>query len=432
MVNFYKSNTIGIIIFLLSAVSLLVGFYFNEDLSTGGAAADFEVTLNYKLALKEHLLLGITNSHLWTDEVPLHHLLTSRLLYLINDEYWLRFFFCNISILLPFLFYLNLKNKLNNLNQNTILIFSSLIFILPSFRYSAIWANSNITALIFLLLSTFFFIRWEKSNNYNQLNLNLILQTIFLSCAVYCRMEYSVIFLYFMIIYFQKLDIKTFLKISTIVLIFSLPGFLMIYNIYNISSELSTAHPMTFSSLFSLERFDDGILVNSSIISFYLIPIFFFTLLNNKIFFLIKNKYTLLIAIIFSLAIVYLLSLSFNYNHKVGGGFFLKLSIFIFKNNFLFYLTSVIGLLLIIYLGLENKNNFIFLVILLIGFSGYSYSFQKYFEPLFLIVFFLLINSKISYEFLKNYKNLLHLYLYIFAYFISAIINVTFQISKNI
>ena len=103
----------------------------------------------------------------------------------------------------------------------------------------------------------------------------------------------------------------------------------------------------------------------------------------------------------------------------------------IFKNNFLFYLTSIIGFILLSYLSIEDKNNFILIVILLIGFSAYMI-FQKYFEPMFFFIFFLIFNSKLAPEFLKNYKNLLYLYIYVFFYFTSAIINDFLSITANL
>ena len=153
-------------------------------------------------------------------------------------------------------------------------------------------------------------------------------------------------------------------------------------------------------------------------------------MISKKELFTDKKKY-LLTGAIFSIFLVYLLSNSFNYNYHVGGGFLLKLSIILFNNNFLFYLSSVLGFIFLIHLSLENKNNLILLLLLLFGLSG-TYIFQKYFEPMFLFIFFLLLNSKLPEEFLKNYKNLVYLYIYIFCYFISAIINDILQLTKNI
>jgi len=429
MNKLFNNSSIGKIFFLFLSTTLLIGFFFNEDLSTGGAAADFYTTLDYKLSLKENLFFSINNAHEWTDEFPLHHILLSSLFYLFKEEYSIRLFYCILSLLIPFLFYLNLKEKFNHLGQNFLLFLASIVFILPSFRYSAIWANSTISAIFFFLISTLFFLKWDK--NENDINSKIILSIFFLSLAVYCRQEYAIIFIYLMIFLFQKLKFLDFIKLSTIVFIFSLPGILIYYNQYNLLSTIPD-NPLILKTLFSLNKFDDGLLINFSIMSFYLIPIFFFTIINNMKFNKERKFFPIIAITILSFSFIYFLSISFNYNHKVGGGFFLKLSILLFNNNFLFYFTSMIGLILLIRLSLENKNNFILLFLILIGFSGYHYSFQKYLEPLFIIIFFTLIDTKVTLKFLKDYKNLIYLYIYVCIYFIAAIFNNVYQISKNI
>ena len=68
----------------------------------------------------------------------------------------------------------------------------------------------------------------------------------------------------------------------------------------------------------------------------------------------------------------------FDYNYKIGGGFFLKLSRLIFDNNFLFFFTSVIGLFMTYDLIREDKENFFLILILLLRFQ-LSYDFSEIF-----------------------------------------------------
>ena len=269
-----NNSFFGKVTFFLLAFSLLVGFFLNEDASGGGSAADFYNTWGYNIALKENLLV---NSIPWTYHFPLHHIILSRLHYLISDQYLLRLFFCIISILLPLLFYFNLKIKYDSINKNLLWLLASLIFILPSFRYSAIWANDHITALIFFLASTIYFLKWEKIKNHKNLDLNIVAQIIFLSLAVYCRQYYAIFFIYFIILYFQKLKIKTFIQLSVLIFILAIPGFVLVYN-----QPLLITPGGTLNDAQSLSRFLDTLIINSSLISFYVIPIFFFLLLKNK------------------------------------------------------------------------------------------------------------------------------------------------------
>ena len=119
----------------------------------------------------------------------------------------------------------------------------------------------------------------------------------------------------------------------------------------------------------------------------------------------------------------------FDYNYKIGGGFFLKLSRLIFDNNILFFFTSVIGLFMTYDLIKEDKENFFLILILLLGFS-YHMIFQKYFEPMFIFLYLFMINSKIKDEFLRNSKSLYIFNLYLITYLFLALINDTYKITN--
>ncbi len=412
MTSFNKIDN-GRISFLLLAISLLIGFYFNEDAS-GGGKGDFYNTWGYNLALQKDLLVDPTA---WTVHFPLHHIILSRLIYLIEDQYLLRLFLCTLSISVPLLFYLNLKIKFDKVDKNKLLFLASLIFIIPAFRYSAIWANNHITASIFFLLSTLFFLKWQKKQKNDELSLNVILNVIFLSLAVYTRQYYALFFLYFMFLYLQKLKFLTFIKLSLIVLILSLPGFLLVSG----QQELLL---VTFTS-----KLANSILVNSSIIAFFLIPIFILVFIKNKNLFKDNQKF-FYISLICSIVFVSLLSILFNNNYTLGGGFILKLSVLLFNNNLLFYLSAILGFIFFAFLAREDKNNLVLIMLLVLGFSAYMI-FQKYFEPTFLFLFFLIFNTKITKYFLNDSKNLLFLYIYMTTYLISAIVNDIYQITHK-
>ena len=114
----------------------------------------------------------------------------------------------------------------------------------------------------------------------------------------------------------------------------------------------------------------------------------------------------------------------------MGGGFILKLSMILFNNFLIFYISSVVGFVALTYLAKNNINNFIIIILLLFGYSS-SMIFQKYFEPTFIFVFFLLMQSQISFNFLKSYKNILLIYAYFVIYLASAIVNSLFQITQQ-
>ncbi len=410
------TKTISKIFYIILPISLLIGFYFNEDGSGGGAKLDFNTTWQYILDLNENLIFHYMN---WENiHLPLHYILMSFVYFFINEENYIRLFFCILSLLVPFLFYLNLRVKYSNIDKNLLIIFACILFLSPTFRYTAIWANLQITALIFFLLSLLFYLKWSEKNS-KTIDFNLILQILFMTLATYTRQDYAIFYLFFMIVYFQKIEFKYFVLLSIFVIILSLPGLWFVYE------QSSVLLNIKFTP-----KLHNYFLVNSSIMSLYLIPIFLLLMANERSFFKQDGKFIFL-SIIFYTILVFILSSFFNYNYKLGGGFILKLSLILFDNYLLFYVSCIFGLASLTYLAKNNINNFVLISLLLFGYMG-DVVFQKYFEPIFIFVFFLLLDTKISSEFLKKVKNIIFLYIYFFAYLSSAIINDLFELTKQI
>jgi len=220
-----------------------------------------------------------------------------------------------------------------------------------------------------------------------------------------------------MYIYFKKFSLINFIKLSFIVFILAIPGFFLIY-----------FDPTLLSVTFDTKLYNT-VLISSSILSFYLIPIFFIIIFFNKKEHQINKKQQYLFIFI-SIIIVLMLSIFFDYNYKLGGGYFIKLSYLLTNNNILFLISSVVGLTLLFHLAQENNDNILLILLLIFGFSAYII-FQKYYEPMFLFIFFLMIKSSIPKIFLKDIKNIYFLYLYFGVYLTTAIINNVYQITKT-
>ena len=181
------------IIFYSLSVTLLIGFFFNEESSgSGGFIADFNNTWEYVEVLKESFFVIPSK---WVAHTPLHFIIISKVYMLVESKYLIRLIFCLISILIPFLFYLCLKVNYPSEKKEHLLILASLTFLFPSFRSGAIWANDHITALFFFLLFLIFFSKWRKDSNFKSLTANLYLQIIFLALAVYTRQYYVLIYI---------------------------------------------------------------------------------------------------------------------------------------------------------------------------------------------------------------------------------------------
>lgn len=405
----------SILIFLILSISIFLGFYFNEDGSGGGAQNDFNETWPYILNLKNDLFYHYLN---WENiHLPLHYILISFLYRIIENVEIIRFIFCLASLSLPIIFYKCLIRKFDNLDRNNLFIFACSILLLPTFRYTAIWTNVQITAQIFFLISIYFYLTWLKEND-NKIDKNLILQNLFLALSVYTRQDYAIYHLFFMIIYFQKLNFNDFVKLAIFILVLATPGIIFILDQQSVLN-------IKFTS--KLQNF---LLVNSSMLSFYLIPIFFLVAINKIEFFKKDLKFFIYSFLIFTI-LVFILSLKFDYNYILGGGFILKLSLILFNSNYLFYLSCIIGLVLLSYLSKININNSILILLVIFGY-GADIVYQKYFEPIFIFSLFLLMNSNIFQEFLKSKKNILLLLIFNLIYSISAVMNQIFLFSRNI
>ena len=234
---------------------------------------------------------------------------------------------------------------------------------------------------------------------------------------MYTRQYYALIYIYCMYVYFRKFSLLNFLKLSFVVLTLAIPGFFLIY-----------FDPILLEVTFDSKLYNT-VLISSSMLSFYIMPIFFIIFFLNKkdIQIDINSQY---LFIFISIIIVLILSAFFDYNHKIGGGYFLKLSYLLINNNILFLISCVIGLTLLFNLTWIYNYNALLIGLLIFGYSAHM-MFQKFFEPMFFFIFFLMLNSSISRIFLRNIKNIYFLYLYFGIYLATGIINDIYKITKT-
>ena len=91
-----KNILLGKTIFFFLSLTLLVGFYFNEDSSgSGGFIYDFNHTWGYVKALQYETFVFPSK---WTIHTPLHYILLAKLDIIFDDQKILRFVFCLQSI----------------------------------------------------------------------------------------------------------------------------------------------------------------------------------------------------------------------------------------------------------------------------------------------------------------------------------------------
>ena len=405
-----RVNILNKFLYLVLGISLFIDLYFNIDAAgSGGFIKDFETTW----PLVENPLAFSTNLDI---KFPLHYYIAAIIYKIVNDKEILRLIYCILALPIPYLFFICLKIKFKKININNLFLFSLIIFLLPSFRSAAVWPNTQITGIFFFIISLFFFLKWENKSQFNKFNKELFFIIFFMSLTVYTRQLYAMIFLYFIIIFYLNLNSKNFIKTLLVVTIFALPGIIFVL-----------FWPKILKATFEF-KFYNSLLVNSSIISFYLIP--FFTIIfyfKKKIKLIDKDKLAIFLITIF----VIICSYFFDYNYLMGGGYFIKLSKILLGNFYFFYLTSIIGFFLLYLLSKENKLNLILNLIIITAISAYII-FMKYFEPMFIIILFLLFKTKLTNIFLENKKYILYYNFYFLVYLCSAIANNYFLFSKNI
>tara|TARA_B100000401_G_C52812002_1_gene724382 strand:- start:2702 stop:3928 length:1227 start_codon:yes stop_codon:yes gene_type:complete len=400
------------ILYLLLSLSLIIGLFYGEDSSgSGGSIADFRSTW----PLVENPLNFDCGCEM---KFPLHYYIASLIFKIGQSEFFLKFTYCLAALTVPILLYKCLNIKYPKLNKDNLFLFSLLILLLPTLRSAAIWPNTHLTAIIFFLISIYFFLKWEIKKNFKKINKELMLTIFFMSLTVYTRQMYAMIFLYFVFIFFQNLQFKIFIKTCLIIFSFSIPGIIFVY-----------FYPIILTGTFNSSLYN-SLLVNSSIISFYLIPFYFliFTYHREKLDLINLKNITVLFFIIL---IVWVMSQSFDYNFKMGGGYFLKLSLILFGDFNFFYLTSIIGFFLLYLLGKNKPNNIILILLILFGFSA-RILFPKYFEPMLIILLFFVFSTKLPQVFLKEKRNIYLYGVYMLIYLITGIVNQAFQITKTL
>ena len=407
-------------------LTLLIGFYFNEDFA-GGYKVDYFIYKNVTNAF----ILDLKNSLIFyekfgIDTSPIFILLLTYIYKIFTNDTFVRFLNLNFSLILPYLFFLCLKIKYGDAKKYFLSLLPAIIFISPYFRSSSIWVGPENLSIIFFLASVYFFLRHENEKQ----NLSFILLNVFfLAIAAYIRPIYSLFSIYFFLKFYYNIKFsKNLIYYILFNILLSLPAFYYIFILeVNFFGEAFLANGMGFVN--HINQFA----ITISIIFFYSIPI----ILNNYKNYLDIKNYKI-INLIFSIVFIYLVITYFNYEERFGeivygGGIFYKFSNLIFKSNYFFYLIVFISFnILAISVFKDNKNidkffNFILLLVL-IFLEPDGFYFHETYDPLLYFVFLLLINSQQFLLFVEklNFKNLIILFSFGIIYYCSSVIKYLF------
>ena len=416
MKTYIKNNIFLILLAIIPIVSLIIGFVSNEDLSTGGAKYDFNLTWPIIVEYSNFNFLG-ADGHIPTVHMPLHYGLLSLVYKILGDQHHVRIFYLLFSLLLPTFLYLNLT-KIYNQNKLMLIVFSLSFLFIPLLRASAMWSNSHLTATIFVLIGNYFYLKSKENNIFIYKILNLL----FLSFAIYSLQTYLILFIYYLYNYFSSEKLNNFIKLFLFSSLMGLPGLLFIIlnpRIAEVGVYITRDFFYTISTNFS--------------IIFLFLSFLLFNKENLTIFFkeikILKKRE---IIFIFFLCIFSFYNQEFFIsNIKLGGGFFYKLSYFIFDNNLIFITSFLLGLVTA-YILVKYEPRFLVIFIMMNLMNLNYVIYQKYFEPLFLIIVIILYKNFLVNNVLLNLKNILTFYGLIFLYFIIAYINYLNKLSYQL
>ena len=414
--NFSKTSNV-ILIFITLYISLIVGFYFDENLNLGAKpdwyTSDIPVldalSLDFKKTLINYDMYGHRHS-------PVYLIFLSFLKSIGFDYDLIRFIHLNISILLIYFFYKCLSLKFFNIEKNILLIFSFSIFLSPTFRSLAIWPDTRIIGLLFFIISILEFLKYLKFRK----NIYMWKNTIFLICSSYISPNFSLFLIFFAYHYIKENNFRDLFPIYFFCLLSSLPVFYYIF-ILDVNFLLVNTPGELVSENINLSfNISDKILIISSIILFHLIPFLLNKDLLNKIIKNIKKDF-LIISVVFTILLYF-----FNYQISyTGGGIFFQTSNFIFKNNILFYFISFASLILLMFLMKNNLNNvLIFMPLIFSNIQNTIY--HKYYDPLIMILFFTIITIPDSLRFLNKKNNIFVIYIFYILYIFSRVIKNNF------
>ena len=400
------------LIYFFCYLSLLVGFYFNED-TAGGQIQDY----NTHLALVEIFQKGIIkflldyDSRCCVAHSPFHIIYMLLLKELFFYETIARLINLHLVLFIPLFFYksLELISEFNNNNLKKIL--PALLFLSPYFRSGAIWIDDNILGLLFFTISVYFFLK-SKKNNYKSF-LHIFLNVFFLALSAYFRPIFSIFSIFFFFEYLLNIKKKTFILYIFLNLIISLPAiyyvFILEINLW-ISSHITQTNILTLSSL------------SVSVIIFYLAPL---VSLNYKI--IRKNIKINYFIIIISTLYFFLLYAYFNYPFNYSGGIIYRILYSILKNNLVFIaFISVIFYLIILYFYKSSSKRYsdilIFVLLITTQVSGIIY--HKFYDPLIWIVVFLMLKGDffVNYKKKFNIKKIKILFIFSSTFYICSII----------
>ena len=311
----YNNNYNVLLVFFLFYISILIGFYFNED-SLGGAQNDFNYYYKISLLFAENFLTTFNEydtveSGIPTRSSPVFWIILSQISKFISYDN-LRLINSSVSLLICFYFFKCLKIRFKQVEDIILAFIACTIFISPTIRSLSIWPYTNIWGLLFFIISIFYFLKFLDAKKEEVKFKQSIITIFFVAISAYIHPVFGIFFLFYFINFFL---VYNFNKKILLLLIFSFvlaTPFLFYINSKDIFLVFQSAQGIS-TDRFNTLNISNKILIISSMICFFIAPVLNFKLVINE---LIKLKAIEVIAItIFCLINIYF----FNYPEYIVG-----------------------------------------------------------------------------------------------------------------
>ncbi len=400
-------------IYVIFYISILIGFYLNED-TLGGSESDYRFHLEFIDLFSDNIFNGLLVYGYEDYPVrnsPVFYIILSFINKLISLEQ-IRYLNTLCSLILSVLFYKTLKLNFKNIDNNKLKILSCIVFLSPTVRSTAIWPYPILWSNIFFLLSIYFFLLSKKNNNSREIYY-CFSSLIF---ASYLNYTFCVFAFYYLLEILKNKNIN-YSKINLFLFLFvcSIPAILFLFfrdGIHVIGL------PDGFSiSIYDTLNFSNKVLIISSIIFLYLLP-----------FLKIQDFYIKLTSLSYKKSIFFLITFCFlififdyPYTNYFGGGIFFKISNLVFGNNILFFLVSFTSLYIIFKIN-KDFSKVVLILILLFLYNLQFTIYMKYYDPLLIFLIIFLLDQKIIKRFFEKKFFLEKIYsFFILIYFLYLI-----------
>ena len=392
MINSYLKRNYHILTYVLLYISLLIGFFLNENI-TGGPKVDFEFALKQVKFFEDSFEYTFFHWHILPDATrisPLFILILYSAKQILIDLDFVRFFLLHLLLLTQVAFYyclkeVYLKTKII-LDKRPLILLSCIIFISPAFRANSIWPESAMFGLLFFLIGLYFFLK--NINNFS--NKNIYLNIFFIALASYIRPSYCLFAIYFTFYYFFTIRNKR--LIFNIILTNVILAFPAFYYVFILKIFFIGAGGLD-------NNYFNKIPIILSIISFHLIPLLFY---KREIFYKINILKSKLI-LFFILLLSFIFIIGFDYKISMGGGgILLHISNFLTDTNYIFYMLIPLFLFCIFKVIKINAYNNILIILILLFIAPQYNIFEKYYEPLVFILGLTILKLDIKKKFFSQ------------------------------